>query len=212
MSLALAWTTCPDRDRSEDPARPITVIHGPRSALTPRHCTATLGVTIGALFYLLSLGLVGAATVGAFFGVGLMTLISAPYDRTSPAAKTPLPRSIAAAVFPDSDFAQNPPAQAALMAETSGTARGSVREFATRETPGSAAGSAQSALKPPVVRSTARKAKRAPPPLTGPVTARDGTLTPPMQPGLETLTPRTQTAPPLRSTGREATLTPPPGD
>jgi hypothetical protein len=212
MNLTLAWATRPDRDRSENSERSITVINGPRSALAPRHCTAAPGVTVGALFYLLSLGLVGAATVGAFFGVGLMRADFSAYDRTPPAAETALPRSIAAAALPDSDFAQNPLAQAGLVAETSGTPRGSVREFATRETPGSDAGSAQSALKLPVVRSTARKAKRAPRPLTGPVTARDGMLTPPMQPGLKTPTPRAQSAPTPRSTGREATLTPPPGD
>jgi hypothetical protein len=182
MSLALAWAKRPDRDWSENSDQSITPFNGPRSTLTPRHCTPAPGVTIGALFYLLSLGLVAAATVGAFFGVGLMTANFGAYDRSPPPAETVLSSSIAATTFPNTDLAQNPSGQAALVPETSGTARGSVREFATRETPVRAAGSARSAVKVPVVRSTTRKAKRAPPPLTGPVTARDGTLTPPTLP------------------------------
>jgi hypothetical protein len=204
MSIALAWAKHSDRDWSENSDQSITPLNGPRSALTLRHSTAAQGVTIGSLFYLLSLGLVAAATVGAFFGVGLMTADFGAYDRSPPPAETALTGSVAAAALPNSDFAQNPSAQAALVPETSGTARGSVREFATKEMPISAAGSAPSAVKVPVVRSTARKAKRAPPPLTGPVTARDGTLTPPM--------PHRLTIPTLPLTGREATLTPPPGD
>jgi hypothetical protein len=180
IRIALAWAKRPDRGWSENSDQSITPFSGPRWALTPRYCTAAPGVTIGALFYVLSLGLVAAGTVGAFFGGGLMTADFGAYDRSPPPAETALSGSIAAAVFPNSEFAQNPSAQATLVPEISGTARGSIREFATRQTPASAAGIAPSAVK--VVRSTARKAKRAPPPLTGPVTARDGTLTPPMPP------------------------------
>jgi hypothetical protein len=101
MSLALADVKHPGGDRSENSERPITAFNGPRPTLTPRHYTTAAGVTIGAVLYLLSLAFVGAATVGAFFGVSLMTGDFGAYDRTLPPAETELPRPISEATLPN---------------------------------------------------------------------------------------------------------------
>jgi hypothetical protein len=169
--------------------RAIVAFEGSRSALTQRRCAAAPGVTIGALVYLLSLGLVGAATIGAFFGVSLMTAGSDARHRTPP-PEAELSPWVAAAVLPvsPSPFLQEPATQAAIVPETSGAARGPEREFSAPL--GSGAGALPA--KAPRLRSAAHKVKHLPPSLTGPVprlTARNGTLTPPTQTGPATLTP-----------------------
>ena len=160
-------------------------------SLTSRHGAAAPGVTISALIHLLSLGLVGAATVGVFFGAGLMTAGFGAPDRSPPPPETELPGGFTA-VLPVSPFLQKPGTQAAIATETSGSAEGPVQEFSAGKAPLGAAGRTSPAAKAPLLRWAAHKAKHAPPSLTGPVprpTARNGTLTPPIQIRPGTLTP-----------------------
>jgi hypothetical protein len=169
--------------------RAIAAFKGSRSALTPGHRAAAPDMTLGALIYLLSLGLVAAATVGAFFGVGLMTAGSGARDSPPPPETEP-PHQVAAAVLPVSPFLQNPVTETPIAPGISGSARGSVQEFSARKAPLSAAASASPGSKVPALRSTARKVKHARPSPTAPAllsTARDGILTPPMQTGPATL-------------------------
>jgi hypothetical protein len=160
----------------------IVAFEGSRSALTFRYRAAAPGVTIGALAYLLSLGLVGAATVGAFFGVGLVTAGSGVRDRAPPPERELSPW-VAAAVLPVSP-SQDSATQAAIVPETGGATRGPEPEFSVP--PGSGAGALPAkALR---LRWAARKLKHPPASLTGPV-PRSTALTPPTQSGPATLTP-----------------------
>jgi hypothetical protein len=184
--------------RSSPASHTIVGLRGLRPALTPRHGAAAPGVTISALAYLLSLGLVGAATVGAFFGAGLMTAGLGARDRSPPPPETELPGGFTAAVLPISPSLQNPGTQAAMAPETGGSAEDPVPEFSGRMAPLGVAGGALPAAKAPALRSAAHKAKHAPPSLTGPVprpAARNGTLTPPIQIRPGTLTPPMQIGP-----------------
>jgi len=161
-------------------------------ALTSRRGAAAPGVTISALIHLLSLGLVGAATVGAFFGAGLMTAGFGAPDRSPPAPETELSAGFTAVVPPVSSSLQNPGTEAAMAPETSGSAGDPVQDFSGMKAQLGAAGRASPAAKAPGLRSAAHQAKHAPPSLVRPVprpTGRNGILTSPIQIRPGTLTP-----------------------
>lgn len=209
------------------------------STSTPRRRTTGQGLTIGALSYLLSLGLVAATTVAICFGFGFISLghpteemiagfgtrdrgtedrsprvggfpYSASADLPAP-VETELPRSVAATVLPAFSGAQNLAEHEAFPSDA--------HQFSAREAPGSATGGASSTLKVPASRSTTRKARTKPvhtiPALRS--TGHGATLTPPTEIGPvlrttgreATLTPPAEAGPALRSTGHDATLTPP---
>jgi hypothetical protein len=193
------------------------------STSTPQRRTAAPDLAIGSFFYLLSFGLVAAATVAILFGVGFSSLGHpagkmiarfANPDRGNEAGpplvggfaysagaavpapvETELPRSVAAVVLPAFSGAQDLAEHEAFPPET-----GDARQFAAREAPGSATGGAPSTLKVPGSRSTTHKA-HAKPVHTIPAPRSMGRAA--------TLTPPAETGPARRSTGRDATLTPP---
>lgn len=197
MSIGLACAKHPDGVWPENMERSVPTFEAPRSALTSGVRIAAPRVTIGALLYLLSLGLVAAVTVGVFFGVGLVNADFSAPDRAPPPAVEQQPL-VEPPAFPSSEFVQNPTVQAALVPETSVAVEKSMRQFPARDTPVNAARNAWSALKVPALRSTAHKAKPRPSPLIRPVPrsmAHDARLTPHTQTGPATLTPPAKTGP-----------------
>jgi hypothetical protein len=199
MRIGLACAKHPDGVWPENLEQSGPSFEAPRSALTPALRAAAPRVTIGALLYLLSLGLVGAATVGVLFGVSLVNADFAAPDRSPPPAVEIEPQSVVETpALLSSGLAQNPMLQAALVPETGSAAEKSVRQFPARDTPVNAASNASSALKVPALGSTAHKAKLRPSPLIRPVprsTAHDARLTPHTQTGPATLTPPAKTGP-----------------
>ena len=198
MSIGLTCAKHPDGVWPENMERPVPTFEAPRSALTPGLRTAAPRVTIGALLYLLSLGLVAAATVGVFFGVGLVNADFSAAERAPPPGEVEQQPLVETPALPTSEVAQNPTVQAALVPETSGAAEKSVRQFPARDIPVNAARNASSALKVPALGSTAHKAKPRPSPLIRPVPrsmAHDARRTPHTQTGPATLTPPPKTGP-----------------
>ena len=193
MSIGVACAKHPDGVWPEDSERSVTISEAPCSALTPSLRTAAPRVTIGALLYLLSLGLVGAGTGGVFFGVGLVNADIAAPDRFPPPAEIEPQSVVETPAHPSLEFAQNPTAQAALVPETSGAAaERSVRQLSARNTLMNAARNAPTALKAPALGVNGAQSKPRPSPLTGPVPrsmAHDARFTPPTQTGPATLTP-----------------------
>ena len=198
MSIGLTCAKHPDGVWPEDLEQSVPTSEAPCSALTPSLRAAAPRVTIGALLHLLSLGLVGAATIGVFFGVGLVNADIAAPDRSPQSAEIE-PQPLVEAPAPgSSEFAHNPTVQAALVPETSGAAERSVRQLSARNMVTNAARNPSRALKVPALGSTARKVKPPPSPLTGPVPrsmAHDARVTPPTQTGPATLTPPAKTGP-----------------
>ena len=180
------------------------------STSTPSTRAAAQRLPVGILLYLISVGLVAAATIAVFFGTGFFLLahhveeatagsdssdhgieIKSPRsgvfqhfhnDDLRALVETEFPRSVTATALPIVPFAQGPTAYQAPPLENSEAARSSVPGSPVGEAPMSAAGVASSTEKVPVLGSAAPTA---------------------------TLTPPAQAVPALRSKGRTATLIPP---
>jgi hypothetical protein len=197
ISVGLACAKHPDGVWPENLEPSVPTFEAPRSALTPGLRVAAPRVTIGAILYLFSLGLVGAATVGVLFGVGLVNADFAAPDRSPPPVAEIEPQPLLEApTLASSEFAQDPAVEAGLVPEASGAAERSVRQFPARDAPVTAPRNASSASKGPGLGSTAHKAKPRPSPLVNPMRrsmAHNARLTPPTQTGPATLTPPAKT-------------------
>ncbi len=203
------------------------------STSTPSTRAAAQRLPVGILLYLISVGLVAAATIAVFFGTGFFLLahhveeatagsdssdhgieIKSPRsgvfqhfhnDDLRALVETEFPRSVTATALPIVPFAQGPTAYQAPPLENSEAARSSVPGSPVGEAPMSAAGVASSTEKVPVLGSAAPTATLTPPAQAVPALRSKGRT---VRTG--TLTPPSQTVPAQRSTtGREATLIPP---
>jgi hypothetical protein len=197
------------------------------STSAPHRRTAATGFTLGALFYLLSVGLVAAAIMAVCFGGGFLSLghsteeiiaRSGTGDRGSE-VRPPLLNGLS---YPDSAALPHPETLAFREASPAGigdAARSLVEKFSATAMPASAADGASSTVKVPGSKSTTRKARTELVQTARGLRAksRGRTLTPPVEtrPALRstgyesTLTPPTDSGPALGSTRRNATLTPP---
>jgi hypothetical protein len=178
------------------------------STSTPHRRTAATGFTLGAFFYLLSVGLVAAVIMAVCFGGGFISLrhsteeiiaSSGTGDRGSE-VRPPLLNGLS---YPDSAALPHPETLAFRETSPAGTGdatRSLVEKFSASATPVSAADGASSTVKVPGSKSTPRKARTKLVQTARALRAKSwgGTLAPPVQ-----------TGPPLRSTRRNATLTPP---
>ena len=172
------------------------------STSTPSTRAAAQRLPVGILLYLISVGLVAAATIAVFFGTGFFLLahhveeatagsdssdhgieIKSPRsgdiqhfhnDDLRALVETEFPRSVTATALPIVSFAQGPTAYQAPPLENSEAARSSVPGSPVGEEPMSAAGVASSTEKVPVLGSAAPTATLTPPAQA--VTARRGCL------------------------------------
>src|SRR5712672_2809984 len=197
------------------------------STSTPSTRAAAQRLPVGILLYLISVGLVAAATIAVFFGTGFFLLahhveeatagsdssdhgieIKSPRsgvfqhfhnDDLRALVETEFPRSVTATALPIVTFAQGPTAYQAL--ENSEAARSSVPGSPVGEAPMSPAGVASSTEKVPVLGSAALTATLPPPAQAVPALRSKGRTA--------TLIPPTKTTAAQRSRVRTGTLTPP---
>ena len=161
------------------------------STSTPSTRAAAQRLPVGILLYLISVGLVAAATIAVFFGTGFFLLAHHVEETTSRSdssdhgteikssssgvlqhfhnddprslVEAELPRPVAAAALAMVPFAQGPAAYLAPPLENSEAARSSLPRSPVGEAPVSAAGVASSTEKVLVLRSAAPAATLAPP-------------------------------------------------
>lgn len=198
------------------------------SASPPIHAAASR-LPVGILLYLISVGLVAAATIGVFFGTGFFLLAHHAEETTAGSGirdhgtaiklsrsgifqhsdddawqalvETELPRSATAAALPIVRFAQGPAAYQALPLENSEAAWSSVPGSPVGEAPANAAGVTSPTDKVPVLRSAAPTATLTPPAQAVPALRSKGRTTAPISPS--------KTIAALRLRMRTGTLTPP---